>query len=69
MPSYSWYRMQAVIKLSKDRERGPAYQPVLDLGEEILREHVTLDKQVGSPCVACGEPWPCKMFNSIHAMD
>ena len=67
MPRYAWYLSEAVIKLSSDRQRGPGHQPLAELGEEILEEHLPPDEQVGSPCVACGGPWPCRMFLSITA--
>lgn len=61
--------MQAHIKLLRDEKRGPAYRPFVKVGREVKEEHVTVDEKVGSPCVACGESWPCKAFNSIFAMD
>lgn len=39
----------------------------MPMGWDYFEKHDTPERKVGTPCVACREPWPCENFLMLSA--
>jgi hypothetical protein len=59
---YQWLVDHAQSNIDQTRRRGGGYVGLATLAERLVRTHRPVNRRVGSPCRACGYPWPCDAF-------
>ena len=66
---YKWLVQQAQLNIEALSARGGGYVGLASVAARFVRVHQPKRHKTGSPCRACGQPWPCSAFAVAWAAD
>jgi hypothetical protein len=66
---YRWLVQQAQLNIEALSARGGGYVGLASVAARFAQVHQPKRRKTGSPCRACGQPWPCPGFAVAWAVD
>ena len=60
-----WWRHKAITAIHRNLDRGGDHAILARTDETIFKEHQPEPDRTGAPCKACGQEWPCGMFQAV----